>query len=163
MIKLVCLAFSPLVAAVFCAQQAPEFAPAPSGHTEIADRQFLAALDVREAAIAGRVERADQEFLASLQADEPAPVAVPVERAVAVEPEVRVERAIPIEPEMPVRRAIPVSVAEATLPSARQALQAPAVTQIAPLVRRALPGERRRASIIIHGDAVMVVQTAAQR
>ncbi len=160
MMKLVCLAFSPLVAAVFFAEQAPEFEPADAVPAEIEDRQFLADLAARVAVNAGRLERADQEFLAKLEAQAPAPVAVAVQPAGEIEPEMTVRRAIAVRPAEPVR--VAEVRPETSITRVRQALEKPALNQIAPVVRRAVPvAGGGRASIVIYGDEVVIVPTAS--
>ena len=144
MIKLIAIASFPLPAAMYCAEQAPELeVPSPSPMAEIEDRHFLATLESREATLAGRVERMDREFLKELQVLSPAPVAVALrESTPAAEPAVEVRRATAVRP------------VETALADGRNIPRAQAVTRIEPATTG---GERRRASIVIYGDAVVLL------
>ena len=159
----------------------------PSTGVEEHDRQFLASLDRESAADrADRHFLADLEFNDHLTAlrtrneipvlraipvehTAPASAAVPVTRAQLVNAvpataspaennatrEIR--RAIPVTPVAPVAVAIPATT---TAPSTdlRASMRQPFVTMIEPAARPANGADRKRASITIYGDQVVIRQ-----
>lgn len=140
MIKLIGIASFPLLAAMFCAEQAPELdLPSPAPMAEIEDRHFLTTLESHEATAAGRMERLDREFLTKLQVQPPAPMAVAVREALPVP-----------EPVVEVRRATAVRPAQMGGPDLQRAT---AVTRIEPATTKR---DRRRASIVIYRDAIVL-------
>jgi len=161
MIKLVGFSCFPLLAAMFFAEQAgdPSPSPPPSPTAQHEDRRLLATLETHAASVVGRVERVDQEFLAILEEQTPAPARAAV-RLHATVP-LRAEAATQ-EASMPVRRAIPVirAVPEPSMPLATVASGPSAVTRIEP-ARALAPNERRRASIVIFGNKVVLISPAA--
>ena len=143
MIKLIGIASFPLLAAMYCAEQAPEQdLPSPSPMAEIEDRHFLATLESQEATTAGRMERLDREFLTKMQTPPPAPTAVAVRESPPM-----------AEAAVEVRRATVARPAVTALGSGPDVQRASAVTRIEPATAT---GDRRRAAIVIYRDAIVL-------
>jgi hypothetical protein len=175
-----------VVLAAFYAQQEPPTSPADLRRAQVEeqDRQFLASLG-QPVVPTESADRADRDFLAKLQAEDrrSAKQEMPVLRAIPIEPALPVARvSAPVlvrdlPGEMPeVRRAVAVvrvssststsgtqnvrtatAVSSSSTSSAklRNTLQDPYATLGAPEIRRSA-SEGRRASIVIHGDQVVL-------
>jgi hypothetical protein len=153
MIKFACFALSPLAAAMFCAEMAPDLnAPGPTS-AEKMDREFLATMEVQDRHSAERMAQADRAFLAKMEAEQPERAELPVMIAEPVPAKaIPVRRAIFIKAPMPGAAS---AVVTNMIPPPAPITSGP-VTQIEPPVRRAVPvTPSHRASILIYRGAVI--------